>query len=521
MWTSDIQKKADRKLPLWLPNLIFTLVFLGLCFYYSYHITFSQPPQSLHIWRQTNSLSVTQMYYQYNLGFFEGEIQNQLSDDGTSGKTVAELPILYFGIAKLWQLFGKSELLFRCIHLVIIFLGLFSLFRVLVHVLGNAIIAGFISFLIFTSPMMIFYGPNFLPDAPALAFSLIAYYLLLLFVNKRASIYLWFSALFLFLALGLKIIIGTGLIAIILWCLAENLFIRPENRIFKFKFWHYLPFFVALVLAIGWNKYADFYDQLHHGEFSVRDIFPIWRQNSAQILDVYDHLREIFFKEFFYPPLQFITLAIWVFLLFRIRQLPMFMGYLIVIMPLSMAAIVLMWFQVLNGHDYYMISQMPVMVITWTALFMILKEHKFISHPIFLVLLVTVFGFLAYNGALRNRERYQGWMNEWYINKLEALTEMGPFLEQWNIKADDKVISLPDFSINASLYFLNRRGYTDYNNDFSKSDYFDKRISQGAKFLIINDTSILQKPIIQNYTQKLLGQYRNVKVFDLQGLSAK
>ena len=116
----------------WFSNLIFSLLFLALCWFYNYNVTFLQSPQSVHIWRQTNGLSITQMYYNHNLNFFEPEIQHQMSDGGVSGKTAGEFPIIYVAVAKIWQVFGKSEWSFRLFQLIILFSGLFLLFRMLI-----------------------------------------------------------------------------------------------------------------------------------------------------------------------------------------------------------------------------------------------------------------------------------------------------------------------------------------------------------------------------------------------------
>jgi hypothetical protein len=63
---------------------------------------------------------------------------------------------------------------------------------------------------------------------------------------------------------------------------------------------------------------------------------------------------------------------------------------------------------------------------------------------------------------------------------------------------------------------MNRKGYTDFGSDFTQEATFRKRIYQGAKYLVINDTTILQQPLIQKFTQTFVGQYRNVKVYSLK-----
>jgi len=109
-------------------------------------------------------------------------------------------------------------------------------------------------------------------------------------------------------------------------------------------------------------------------------------------------------------------------------------------------------------------------------------------------------------------------MNEWYETKLQAVGELEPVLDSLNISVDDKVISIPDFSINATLYFMNRRGFTDFGSDFTKTETFYKRIEQGAKYLIINDSTILSKEYIKPFIYDKIGGYKNVLIYNIEGI---
>jgi hypothetical protein len=386
----------------------------------------------------------------------------------------------------------------------------------LIPLTGNAVRAGFISMLVFTSPMFIFYGPNFLPDAPALAFTFAAWFFLYQYVKKHKNYLLWISATFFFLAISLKITTATSFIAIGAWVIFESLFIKPEKRVFRFRFVQYIPFIVSVLLAFAWYFYIDYYNGLHKADFSFRGIWPVWKMTTEQLYKILDALNKIYFKELFSPPLQYATILVWIFMLFKIKKIAPFFGFLLIVMPLGFAAILALWFQVLEGHDYYLITQMQVLVIVWAIFFIYLKDMKLWSHPIAYFVLLVVFGLLANDGMMRHKARYEGWMNEGYKLHFEALTEIQPYFEKWNIGTEDKVISLPDYSINASLYYMNRKGYTDFGSDFSKEETFRKRIYQGAKYLVINDTAILTQPLIQMFTKNFVGQYRNVKVYSLK-----
>ena len=71
----------------------------------------------------------------------------------------------------------------------------------------------------------------------------------------------------------------------------------------------------------------------------------------------------------------------------------------------------------------------------------------------------------------------------------KALITIEPLFKKLGIGKDDKVISIPDPSINGTLYYMNRKGYTDFGSDFSNADGFYQRIEDGAKYLIVNDTT--------------------------------
>lgn len=503
----------------WLSGLIFSLIFFGLCWFYNYGTTFTQPPQSVHVWRQTNSLSITQMYYNYNLNFFKTEIQNQLGDGGLSGKTAGEFPIIYYSVAKIWQAFGKAEWSFRLFQLSILFIGIFLLFRMLTPLIGSTLRAGFISLLVFTSPMFIFYGPNFLPDAPALSFTFAAWFFLYQFTQKHKNSSLWIASVFIFLATSLKITTATSFIAIGVWIIFEIIFVQSDKRVFNFRIKHFVPFIISIVLILSWYLYIDYYNDLHKADYMFRGIWPIWKMTSEQFNRIIDILNKIYFKEFFWPPLQYVTILIWIFMLFKIKKIAPFYGFLLIVMPLGFAAILVLWFQVLEGHDYYMITQIQVLVVVWGVFFSYLKNKKFFNHPVVYIVLIAIVGFLANNGRIRHEERYEGWMNENYKLHFEALTEIEPSFTSWNIKPDDLVISLPDYAINTTLYYMNRKGYTEFGCDYLAEETFKKRIQQGAKYLVINDTTILQQPAIRKFATTLVGQYRNVKVFNLQALA--
>src|SRR5687768_15134922 len=94
---------------------LFLLVFLIFAGFY-YDSVLEKGPLNDHLWRQTDCLSMTR-YYARGADFFEPEVNIQLGDKYTTGKTAGEFPILYYSIGKLWKVSGESYFTYRLVYL--------------------------------------------------------------------------------------------------------------------------------------------------------------------------------------------------------------------------------------------------------------------------------------------------------------------------------------------------------------------------------------------------------------------
>ena len=498
-------------------NIFFLLIFSLTIFYYGLNKLIFAPPQSVHVWRQTNSVSLAQNYYEDNLPLFKPEMHNQFCDGGGSGRSVGEFPLIYYTVAQLWKVFGNNIGVFRLFQLLIQFLGLLALFHGLNFLIKNKFWSAFISLLLFTSPMVVFYGSNFLPDVPSLSFIFIAWFFLLIYLKTRKQVVLWIAATMFCLAMLLKITSALSFISLGGWVLFELIFQKKEQRIFKFQFKEMLPFLVAVILVLFWYVYVDYYNKIHGGHFSYHGIWPVWDMTKEQFLRIIDALDKIYFKELFMPYTQWITIGVWLLLLVFIKKFSPILRFFLIVLPIGFLIQMLLWFQVLEGHDYYTINLLAVFVMVWAFLFVLLKDKRIINHPVLYVLGIAFFLLNVNTCKKRIEDRHKGWMNDMYKNKMEALTEIEPYFQKLKIDKDDKVISLPDYTINASLYYMKRKGYTEFGSDFSKQETFLKRIEQGAKYLIVNDSTMLSQEVLQPFIQNKIGEYKNVLIFDIRG----
>lgn len=99
---------------------------------------------------------------------------------------------------------------------------------------------------------------------------------------------------------------------------------------------------------------------------------------------------------------------------------------------------------------------------------------------------------------------------------------MKPFstIETYNrtlgIKRDDRVISIPDVTINGSLYLMDQKGWTTYGGNWEKEDFYINRIVRGAKYLFVSDSSLLNKDYLVPFTQNKIGCYQGISIFQLK-----
>jgi hypothetical protein len=63
---------------------------------------------------------------------------------------------------------------------------------------------------------------------------------------------------------------------------------------------------------------------------------------------------------------------------------------------------------------------------------------------------------------------------------------------------------------------MNQKGWTPSLNPSITEDWFNQRISQGAKYLIVNDPHYLNNKVVAQFSVQKMGAYKKIQVFDLR-----
>ena len=153
--------------------IIFSILLFASYLLLGFYKIVDKCPQSIHQWAQCDRASVAKNYLYYGFDFFHPRVHNIANGTGISGM---EFPLVNLLAAITYKILGFNEFYYRLICLLILSAGLIAAFKLGYLIIGQSILAGFAVLLFFLSPILVFYTPNFLPEAPSLGLILIAWY---------------------------------------------------------------------------------------------------------------------------------------------------------------------------------------------------------------------------------------------------------------------------------------------------------------------------------------------------------
>ena len=529
-----IKIKIFNKLNFLKSDLPFILLFIVFASFY-YDSVLDKGPLNVHLWRQTDCLSITRNYSE-GASFFKPETNFLLADNNTSSLSLAEFPILYYSIGMIWKIFGESYLSYRLVYLLILFAGLFSFYKSLRILLNDNFWATTLSLLLFTSPVYVVYGISFLTDVPAFSFILIALYFFLQYHLKKAQKLFFLSMAFFALAGLIKISSLIAFIFLFIILILETLSVRSlgKRKLFNCNKSEWIGFSSIILAVISWYSYVEYFDALYGFKYSAGSIFPIWSVEKDAISGLINNINNFTSYVFFSSSVMLVLLFIGILNLFLWRKIPVFAYLSNIIIALGGIIYFVLWASILGIHDYYFTALLILFAgILMPFIWFIKTNHADIFHgkimKIFLVLFLS-FNFLyclsvvklktlATEGdfiMVRNHEfisRMQ-WTN-WDVNSnLNRFESMKPYNREIGIKKEDKVISLPDPSFNISLYLMNQKGWSDYLN-YNESEDIEKLIQKGAKYLFISDPKLLQESFLKPFLSDSVGSYMGIGIYKL------
>ena len=502
-----------------------------MSFVYGYFEILNLKPYGIHYWRQSDCLAFAGNYYQQDLSLIKPEIY--WLGNTSNGAAASEFPVLYYLTAKIWNITGQNDKVLRLINIFIVFTGLFFLLKIFTKQTGLKFWSLLSVMLLFTSPMLVFYTNNFLPDAPAFALALIGLFFAWNYYTSFKIKHLYLTALFFLLAGLIKISSLIGLFAL----LPIHIYILFFDKAKRVKYNTLIPFLLIFTAIAAWYYYAFRYNSVNLEGVFRQGISPVWEYSNTQRNEIFEAFKKDIFPLFFNVYALGIMGILLLLTIVLVKHTNKFLLAYFAFLLFGTIGYFTLFYVVFDAHDYYLVN---ILIIIPAFLLLFLdfanRSFNFINNKFLKIALSVITALLILLTAQINRQKYfsadedflvkngiyevdQKW--EWnhydYKKRFKALESIRPYLQEIGIKPEEKIISIPDPTPNYSLYLMGHKGWSDYDPYNKDLEYkFKRSLKYGAEYLVVNDTVVFsERKYLEKYRNNLVGKYENVYIYRL------
>jgi hypothetical protein len=498
-------------------GLVFIFILLSVFFFLDFGNILFNAPKGIHFIRQTDCLSFADNYLRNNMRFFEPQVYNLTSIDG---KAACEFPILYYLTASLYKIFGEHAWILRLLNVVVVSIGLYFLFKLLYLFINDLLYSLVFTFLFFSSTVLIYYSNNFLPDAPALGFTFIAWYFFYLyFQNKLRRVPAYLSCFFFTLAALIKVTYFINPLAAFLSLLIIN---KSEKKSYKFMIrgnnYFFLAFLLSVIVVFSWNLFVFNYNRSNNDTYFLIHARPIWETSFNEIGIVWDHITNYWYSKYYYQSTIHVFAAITLAGLIFIRKSVKSILIPAILLLLGSICNFLLFYIQFKYHDYYFIALIPAIIFSVISSFIALRRKfpKIFNHPIPRIALL-VLCFLSLNFARQKlKDRYSNKTDQ-YATIGEKLEGARNYLKDFGINENDTFVIMTDLTPNGGLFTIGHKGWNVPDTSVQSTEKLQEYIKLGADYIIITDEGYLHNPEISSLIGNKVGAFNEVAVYQLKG----
>jgi hypothetical protein len=492
---------------LYISILIAVFLFIGI------NKTLSLRPQSVHQWAQCDRASVALNFGEDTYNIFKPRVHNIGNGSGITGM---EFPIINYTVGILYRGFGHLEWIYRFIMMLTISSGLIAAFAIAHQLIKNFIFAASAVLLMYLSPVLVFYTPNFIPDTASLGFIFVAWFYYFKYRNNSRKKYLLLLVLFALLSSLIKI---TSLISVITMLLISFIEILAPMHFDKIKSGRntkviYSLFFILLATA-SWYLYSNWLNTKYGSSmFLMRSAMP---SSMTEFVGDIKYIHSFWWTQYYTKTSFYLFLSTAIFILGFIQYANRLYLYITAFLWIGTACFIVLMLSQFRDHDYYIITLLPVVFFQLLTFYDIInnllkKEHKIIRFfiSIFIIILVG-HNVIFCKSTYQDRYQPDSWMKSPII--FNKYFEIGDYCKQLGITRTDMTVSAYDWSNNVSLYLMDLKGIRITTEEGPAGIL--KAIKQGADYLIINDKSVLSDENIIPYLTNKLGEKNGILIYKL------
>lgn len=499
------------------PLFLYLIGLTGILFFLNYFNYLGQPASGVHFWRQTDSISFAAYYYENGMHFFDPG--TYAMNSGGNTHAVSEFPILYYFTAALWFVFGRHDIILKLIDSVIVFTGFYCLFRIAYKQIGNIYTALFLTFLLLSSSTLLFYTNNFLPDPPSLGFCLIGAYFFFQFTSKKTYKYFAWAMFFFTLSTLIKVSMAAFPLSVAGLYFFEKLFKIKINKLILFEgnaAKYLIPILLYMLIIACWVLWAMHYNNVNSSSLFLTEIKPYWNSTEFELYWVKDHVKNYWYAHYYFFTTMHVFMALGLFGLLNIKKWDRLNLFLLSFLVVGSLGYVLLFYRQLGSHDYYMI---PIFVpLAFAIIFSFAsfsKRYTFFKTSYFPAMGLLIITALSLNYACKKIESRSLMSAGKDIN--EQIFDITGKLENYGVPKNASIFSFPDKTPNGSLYYLQRKGYTNW-NCYHKKDLKENLVNyvkQGIQYLVISNTDYYEFAGQSWYQTELVGQYKDIRMYKI------
>jgi len=506
-------------------DLFFLILLVYLVIFFRFFDVMNFGPMGFHQWRQSDSASQTMCYYENGMHFFQTKMHNVLSGDNAA---VSEFPIIYYMGAALYHLAGPKEAVLRWLNFLILVTGFYGLSRVVLDLTQNAFSAVLFTGAMLCSPVLIFYGFGFIPNAPPVGLSLLAFWFYWLFLKGHKLRCFYLSAAAITLGGMIKpTVLSVFLAWLAVWLISFIFYEKDSAEIRK-----YFPatkqtvitFAAVIGLNLAWIVWIKYYNHLHQTGIFINRPNSILNVPPGETEKIWNTLWENFMprlslRETFWIFLSCLGLSMLFFKKFSIA-----FRWFWVFLLLATAAVFFLFFKQLEVHDYYLIDMMPFYFLGFAAVIYIFQKPiriKWVSWA----LVPLFFIFMNMNAVATRKHMLRSYGFEGSFEHATFPTDFGKapelrkYLGELGINYHStRVMTYPDYSPNITLYMLNLRGWNLTPGQFS-TELIQRLIGYGGNHIAIFGKENLENEILKPFLKNQVGAFEDkIFIFKTSGL---
>lgn len=478
------------------PNTYFFLFWIGLQLFFNWTEYINFGPFGMHQGAQADRASVAFNYFNASMNFFEPRVMESRSFNGITG---LEFPIIQYIAAIFYKIFGFHDFIYRTIMGIIVFGGCFSVWKITEFFIQKTTHRYLIFTLWYSSPILVFYSFNYIPDIAAMSFTLMAWHQFFKYyfgITPKHSInkYLLFTT---FAGL-LKVTFLISHLSILALLLLQKT--QPDSFRVKLilKPITILKFFIPFIFIAAWYGYAN------HLTVTNWNFHFLQKMNPAKTFA--DFIENTRFAFDTWSSRIYLTTALMAMATFYVASLIKYhqnldiLGWISVFLFGGFFAIFILFNGQFKHHDYYFMALFPFAFFAILWLYQIHIGNKHVFTGIFAI--ASIIGLWAipfYNAfhskqILRRTFTKQDYYCQNVIDNIEDYSAVKLFLDNQLNSQSKEIWTAFDNSPNVSLYLLKRQG-------IRIADDFTPELIEGIWERKNNDSKEIQPLIVLNNTQ--------------------